>query len=186
MHDGPDTHPVARDWSQKRPEPLTSVNPSLPLAKAAKVRLEELGWSAKGRAFVDDDGGLCAEVTAARDTELLVMVWRNGKCVRQDYSLEPPPAPTETSGPLPIRNLHFNPVDLTDSELVRMIKGMRVTWWNTIAGAKETAIAGGKITIEHIFYESGNEDEAKRIVKFVDRDAGGFRAFHVSALLKVG
>ncbi len=86
----------------------------------------------------------------------------------------------------PPNDLHFNPAEVTDSELVRLIKGMKVTWWNTIAGSKETAVVGGNVTIEHIFFTNGDEDNSKRIVKFIDHGGGGFRAFHVSALLKVG
>ncbi len=87
---------------------------------------------------------------------------------------------------IPRHHLHFDPDETTDSELVRLIRGMKVTWWNTIAGATETAVIGGNVTVEHMFRANGDEDEPKRIVKFLDHNGGGFRAFHVAALLKVG
>ncbi len=159
------------------------ANPSLPLAKAAKERLTAVGWVVHGRGFADDDGRWCAEVTASRDQETLIMQWLDGVCVRQDYSME---FAKPSQNNYPENDLHFDPAELSDSELVRMIKGMKVTWWNTIAGGKETAVIGGNVTIEHIFFANGDEDSSKRIVKFIDHGGGGFRAFHVSALLKVG
>jgi hypothetical protein len=172
------TRPVERNA-----EPRTMTNPSLPLAKEAKARLEAVGWVCKGRAFADDDGSWCAELTASRDQETLIMQWVDGNVVRQDYAME---FLKVEENKYPDRSLTFDPDEVTDSELIRMVRGMKVTWWNTIAGAKETAIVGGTVTIEHIFRDNGDEDNSKRIVKFLDHGGGGFRAFHSSALLKVG
>lgn len=185
MHDGPDTHPVARDWSQKRPEPLKPANPCLPLAKAAKERLTAVGWVVQGKGALDEH--YWAQITASRDHETLVIRWlavtETDIQVAQEYAME---FEKPSDNGYPDSDLHFKPEELSDSELVRMIKGMKVTWWNTIGGSKETAIIGGNVTIEHIFYANGDEDNSKRIVKFIDHGGGGFRAFHVSALLKVG
>lgn len=161
------------------------VNPSLALAKAAKDRLEALGWVIKGRAKVDGDRH-GAEITCSRDTETLIMRWVDGELVTQDYSLEAPVDAEAHEEWKPDAKLHFDPANLTDSELVKTIRGMPVRWWNTIAASEERAVIGNKVTIEHIFRENGDEDESKRIVKFIDHNGGGFRAFHVSALLKVG
>ncbi len=111
------------------------------------------------------------------------MNWLDGELIAQNYSME---FEKPSDNGYPPNDLHFNPAEVTDSELVRLIKGMKVTWWNTIAGSKETAVIGGNVTIEHIFFTNGDEDNSKRIVKFIDHGGGGFRAFHVSALLKVG
>lgn len=136
----------------------------------------------KGRAKVDGDRH-GAEITCSRDIETLIMRWIDGELVTQEYILEPPWTQDDS---IPTPKLHFDPAELTDSELVRTIRGMPVRWWNTIAGAEERAVVGQKVTVEHIFRENGDEDESKRIVKFIDHSGGGFRAFHVSALLKVG
>jgi len=162
-------------------------NISLPLAMAAKERLIAREWVVKGRAWIDDTddetNGPWAEITASRDEETLVMKWHGGYLVEQNYSME---FLKPSQNGVPGRQLSFDPDELTDSELVKMIKGMRVTWWNTIGGSYDSAVIGDKVTIEHIFFSNGDEDNTKRIVKFVDRNAGGFRAFHVTALVKVG
>lgn len=161
-------------------------NPSLTLAKAAKERLEAVGWVCQGKAGFgsEHDAALAwASLTCSRDGETLIMNWFDGELVAQDYSMfhvEP------RKNNIPENKLHFDPEEMTDSELVRLIKGMKVTWWNTIAGAEEKAVVGGTVTVEHIFFANGDEDNSKRIVKFLDHGGGGFRAFHVGALLKVG
>jgi hypothetical protein len=127
-----------------------------------------------------------AEITCSRDTETLIMRWVNGELVTQEYLMEPLVDNHMGAERAPNPKLHFDPAALTDSELVKTIRGMPVRWWNSIAGSEERAVIGNKVTIEHIFRENGDEDESKRIVKFIDHNGGGFRAFHVSALLKVG
>lgn len=162
-----------------------SANPCLPPAKAAKERLVAAGWVVQGKAGLSEH--YWTELTASRDAETLVIQWiavsDDDIQVTQQYAMEfLKPQENHT----PPSKLHFQPDELTDSELVRMIKGMKVTWWNTIAHAEEKAVVGGNVTIEHIFFANGDEDNSKRIVKFIDHGGGGFRAFHVSALLKVG
>lgn len=161
----------------------TVSNPCLPPAKAAKERLVAAGWVVHGKGGITLDGDAWAEITASREQETLLMGWNNGELTHQQYFMEFL-NPEENHSP-PTK-LHFEPSELTDSELVRMIKGMKVTWWNTIGHSEERAVVGGNVTIEHIFFANGDEDNSKRIVKFLDHSGGGFRAFHVSALLKVG
>lgn len=164
--------------AKSTPEAVAQGAKSVTLAMKAKEQLEAVGWVVKGSAAMG-----IATITASRDAETLVMSWRDGELLRQEYSME---FLKPQDNNIPDNELHFNPDELTDSELVRMIKGMKVTWWNTLASSRESAIIGGNITVEHIFYASGDEDNSKRIVKFLDHSGGGFRAFHVSAILKVG
>lgn len=160
-------------------------NDSLPLAMASKARLEAVGWTVKGRAWFDTGDGpeAVAEITCSRGAETLIMVWVDGRLNRQDYQMESIRA---VENGIPTHSLPFNPEEVTDSELARLISGMKVTWWNSLAGARETAIVSNKINIEHIFVGGGDTDNSKRIVKFIDHSGGGFRAFHAGALLKVG
>lgn len=177
------TSPIGIPRAESAPTPVYPLNPSLPLAKAAKERLTAVGWVVQGKGGIDDNGHAWATLTASRDQETLIMNWSDGELTAQQYGMEFE-KPSENG--YPDSDLHFKPEELSDSELVRMIKGMKVTWWNTIASSKETAVVGGNVTIEHIFFKNGDEDNGKRIVKFLDHGGGGFRAFHVSALLKVG
>lgn len=152
-------------------------NPSLALAMAAKEQLVNLGWVVQGKA--DGAGGASAEIQASRGAETLIMRWSAGKVVTQDYSLE---YEKPSLNGIPGRKLAFDPEELTDRELVDRIKGMTVTWWNTLANSTETGTIGNKVAIEHLF----DGDNTKRLVKFIDHSGRGFRAFHVSALMKVG
>lgn len=169
--------------------PVPTTNPSLPLAMHAKALLEAVGWVVKGRAWTAVDAGqseqlaYCAEITASREQETLIMTWQDGELVNQHYAME---FVKPSMNGMPGRQLDFDPDELTDSELVRMVRGMKVTWWNTIGNSTESAVVGGNVTIEHIFFATGDEDNTKRIVKFLDHGGGGFRAFHVTALMKVG
>lgn len=177
-----------KNRTQTVSKPLPANNPSFPLAMSAKTLLEAVGWVVKGKAWLGDgnetDGfGAWAEIVASREQETLVIKWCNGKLMDQQYLME---FRKPSMNGYPENQLSFVPDELTDSELVRMVRGMKVTWWNTIANSTETAVVGGNVTVEHIFFASGDEDNTKRIVKFLDHGGGGFRAFHVSALLKVG
>lgn len=156
-------------------EPPTADNPSLPLAMDTKAQLEALGWSAAGKAQ-----GTSAQITATRGAETLIMVWHDGELKAQDYSLA---YVKPSDNGIPPHSLGFDPDELTNAELVQTLRGMKVTWWNTLANSTETAVVGNKVSIEHIYHE---HDREKRIVKFIDHSGGGFRAFHVTALLKIG
>lgn len=171
-------------------EPEASVAPTpnpgpAAEAKAAKDRLVALGWAAKGRATSD---GRCvyATVTATRGEEMLVMTWHDNVLVKQDYSLWAHDVPAEKQRQLP-RKLGFDPDETPDRELVQRLSGMKVTWWNKLAGTQETAIMGkDKIRIEHSYNGIGDETPDDRIIHFCDPSSGGFRAFRVGALLKIG
>ena len=153
-------------------------------AKAAKERLVALGWDAKGRAWTSD--GRChAEITATRGDEMLVMTWHDNVLIQQDYSLWSPDVPA--SNQRPAHKLGFDPDETPDRELVQRLAGMKVTWWNKLAGTQETAIMGkDKIRIEHSYTGIGDETPDDRIIHFCDPSSGGFRAFRVGALLKIG
>lgn len=186
------------------------TNPSVAPAMAAKKRLELLGWTCKGRAWVrSPDEQLhigtqawtniartLAEVTAVRGEELLVMVWADGECVQQDYSawttIESGDAQAAANGmPKALQAkrtaMGFDPFELSDMELIRRLSGMKVTWWNKLAGSEMTGVVSGvKVQIEKSYDGRGNELPADRIVKFNDQHDGGFRAFRIAALIKVG
>lgn len=165
-------------------EPRSAVNRSVAVAQAARAELEAIGWTPKGRGWTEGED-MCAELTATRGKETIVLTWRNGTLVSQDYSLWP--TAKVRKGAMPKRRLKFNPDEMTDGELIRAIAGMRVVWWNALAQSEESFTVGTKtLSIEHTFASNGDEDTARRIVKFVDMNGGGFRHFHVDALLKVG
>lgn len=165
-----------------------SSNPSLPLAKAAKLQLQAVGWTVAGKAWAEwpdepDDGNsvpvLCASLNASRGAETLVMEWRDARISDQQYSMNYE-RPSENG--YPPNKLGFDPEELTDRELVDRIRGMRVVWWNTLGNSTESGTIGNKVSVEHVF----DDNTGKRLVKFIDHGGQGFRAFHVNALLKVG
>lgn len=184
MSDNPDVSYEELAAGRERAERVVAAalpgNPSLTLAKAAKERLTAVGWVCEGRAWFDDEGDN-AGITASRDQETLIMWWCRGALREQNYSME---FEKPSDNGYPPNRLHFSPDELSDSELVRMIQGMKVTWWNTLAGSEETAVVGSNVTVTHV-YRDGREEDSKRMVTFVGRESG-FRTFHVSALLKVG
>jgi hypothetical protein len=153
----------------------TLDNPSLPLAMAAKERLVAAGWICKGKG-----SGTMAELIASRQAETLIIRWADGQLISQDYAME---FERPDDNGYPPHRLHFDPDELSDRELIDQIRGMKVTWWNTIAHAEQSAIIGNKVAIEHLFNDDSND---KRIVKFIDHGGQGFKAFHVSALQRVG
>jgi hypothetical protein len=124
------------------------------------------------------------EVVATRGTETLILRWKDGKLDSQSYLVwDGDKAPAGNGKPR--SRLPFDPNEMTDSELIKAISGQKITWWNRIAKSSESAIVPGeKIQIEHTY--SGTGDESLRIVKFVDLGQGGFRAFHVEAMMKIG
>lgn len=183
----------AKKASNSVPEagPVTvKHNPSITHARVAREQLEPLGWELKGRAWFDprmdsgtepDEGW--AEVVAARGTETLILRWCNGKLIDQVYNVWNEEKPSENGRPK--SRLSFDPDEMSDVELVRAISGQKITWWNRIAKNTESAIIGEKVQIEHAFI-GGTGDETARIVKFLDATGrGGFRAFHVGAMMKL-
>lgn len=161
--------------AESNAEARSGPNPSLPMAKAAKEQLVALGWTVEGRAYEH-----MASIKASRGAETLQMLWSDGKIVGQDYSLE---YETAAENGLPGRKLSFNPDEMTDRELVERIRGMKVTWWNTLASSDESGIVGNKVSITHMFDGTA---EPKRVVNFTDHGGRGFRSFYVNALMKVG
>lgn len=177
--------------SEIKSEPRSPRNRSVPLAQACKAELEALGWTAKGRGWFEepDDhgefpGAEMAEVTAVRGSESLVITWNDGKVFRQDYNLW---HNRRSLNGMPPSKLKFNPDEMTDRELIRAIAGMKVTYWNTLGKSEECyVVSPDKLSIEHFYASNGDEDTGRRMVKFLDMHGGGFRHFHVEALLKVG
>lgn len=179
---------------QKPAEVTTTVNPSIPPAMAAKALLVEKGWLVEGRAWMDTVGGSpsglreggFAEITATRDDERIYMVWVEGELKDQTYSLWHNGHTPEANG-RPKSNLGFDPEELTDQELIRVLSGQKVTWWNRLGSNQESGTIANKVQISHT-YIGGKADEnpGERVITFVDHGGGGFRSFHASALVKVG
>lgn len=164
-------------------EPRSTVSRSVQVAQASRAELEAVGWVAKGRGWTDGEDEM-AELTATRGSETIVLTWCNGNLTGQDYSIW---HSKPSRNAMPKRRLKFNPDEMTDAELIRAISGMKVTWWNSLAKSEESFTVGTRtLSIEHTFASNGDEDSSRRIVKFVDMNGGGFRHFHVDALLKVG
>jgi len=164
-------------------------NPSIQFAGQTREMLEPLGWMLTGRAGFEplgdgeEEDAAWAEVTATRGTESLFFRWVNGKIQAQVYSLWDSEKTAVGNG-APKSRLTFDPDQMSDAELVMAISGQPVTWWNRLGRNNEKAIVSKeKVNIQHNF-TGGNE--SARMVTFVDISGGGFRSFHVDALLKVG
>jgi hypothetical protein len=167
----------ARMTEHAVPSPNAPV--SMAKAMAAKKQLEVVGWIIKGRAW-QEDGAACAEIIATRNDEFLMIVWKDGTPVSQQYTMW-----NESNSRVlaPRRHLNFDPSELTDAELADALRGCKVTWWNKISNGTEEAIVPDKLSIEHV-YSHGQEDPSMRIVKFCGMGSM-FRAFHVGALLSI-
>lgn len=171
---------------EEAPEVTTRRNPSVPMAHAARAALEPQGWNVAGRASFEGDAQEGhAHVIATRGEEMITLRWINGKLVNQSYSLWNIDKPSKNNAP--DHKLPFDPDEMTDNELVRAMSGMKVTWWNRIASATETAVVSkDNIKVIHSFDGGGDEIPAERVVSFVDMNGAGFRAFRMGALLKIG
>ncbi len=178
--------PVRQDKPvEAAPKPRTAEPRWLTKAKQTKAQLEALGWQAEGSANASN---LLATVTATRGTELLVITWdtASGELLSQDYSLWDTSVGTGRNGK-PDSKLPFDPDEVPDRSLVEFLRGTKVTWWNSLAQANETAVVSpDKITIEHSYNGLDDEVPGDRIVKFADHEGKGFRAFRLAALIKVG
>lgn len=148
-------------------------------ARAAKARLEALGWTATGKAE-----GSAIIVTAARGDETIVMEWRDGAFAGQTYFAWDSDAPQKNAKPHGT-DLGFDPDEIPDRELIRYLHGMRVTWWNRLAANTEQAIVGDKITIQHNYVGDTDARPGDRIITFIDKQSG-FRSFRLDALIKIG
>ena len=139
-----------------------------------------LGWDAK-RAWVDKS---TAEIIAIRGIEMLYVTVTNGVASTQ-YSLWDFEKPFTNHKP--VSKLPFDPDEIGDRELARLLVGTKVTWYNRLSGKEETGYCGSdRIVVEHSYNPKGDELPGERIVKFVDADARNFRAFRLDQLLKVG
>lgn len=156
-------------------------NPAVASALAARAKLEPQGWAC--RAKRTDGGGVA--VLATRDEEMLSLVFdAKGACIGENYSLwhEKPSANSKPAG-----TLGFDPDECTDRELVRILAGSKVTWWNALGQFEMTGVIDpDKVKIEHLYNGKGDETPGDRIIHFIDRNGGGFRAFKMASLLKVG
>lgn len=158
----------------------SGYGPTATKARQAKSLLEAQGWVVSGKGK-----GEQATLTASRGEETLFLTFRDGELMEQNYMLWNVDTPKANG--TPGNSLSFDPDELTDREIVHVLSGMKVTWWNRIAQAEQTAIVSPtKIQIEHSFAGIDDESPADRVVKFIDHGGRGFMAFRLGALLKVG
>lgn len=171
--------------SQRKAPAVNGANPSLDKGKAAKELLEAQGWDVTGKAWVDAEGGKWASVTGARGEETLHIAWLNGEVQDQVYNLWNLDVPSKNGRPN--ANLPFDPDEIPDAELARYLVGVKVTWFNRLAGKEETAVCGREsIEIEHKWTGTGDEYPSARLIKFIDAEGGGYRHFRLEQLTKVG
>lgn len=156
---------------------------SLVKAKQAKEQLQSLGWTVEGQGSAKQDA---AGITATRGTELLVMAWIDGNLTSQHYSLWDADHTPEANN-RPRADLPFDPDEIPDRELVQKLSGVKVTWYNKLGDRiEESWISPNAVEIVHQYNGIGDETPGARIVRFVDASGGGFRAFRLDALTKVG
>lgn len=176
-----------RSTVQKPADVTVTVNRSVPKAKQARELLETKGWTvAKGQAWREGDQ-FFAKLDAVRDEERLMMVWTDGELTTQDYSMWHNGVLPEMNG-RPKSGLGFDPDELTDRELVQLLSGQTIEWWNRIGRSTERAtVSGNNVRVMHT-YIGGRADEnpGERQITFVDHGGGGYRTFLVSALMKIG
>lgn len=150
-------------------------------ALAAKARLEPLGWKTTGT-----KDGTDVVLSGVRGEERIAIRWNaSGDLVWQQYDLWHSDVPKKNGKPA--SNLPFDPDEVPDKEIARMLSGTKVTWWNVLAGAEQSAvISGTKVSIGHAYDSHGDEQPSDRVITFVDATGAGFRSFRLGALLKVG
>ena len=175
---------AARQASEPAPEAPKPANPCAATAMEIKSRLEPLGWVVKGRGW-REGAEACGEVLAARGTENLMIQIRNGKVTTQEYFLWDMEKPSNNGRPA--SKLSVNTDEMTDREVIQMLAGSKVTWWNNLGSKEESAIVGtGKINIDHVYTGRGDETPSDRIIKFADHTGRGFRSFRLGALISIG
>jgi hypothetical protein len=167
-------------------EPRSQDSESLSKAKAAKALLEPQGWTIEGRAWTPEDAaGQWASITGVRGEELISMVWNSdGELHSSDYSLWNTQRISANGAPK--AHLPFDVDEIPDARLVPYLAGMKLTWHNKLKGGPETAYAGKSIEIMHVYDNLGEELPGDRTIRFIDATGTGYRAFRLSALLKVG
>lgn len=175
---------AARAKSSDGQQEERSDTQSLAAAKVAKTKLDALGWTVKGKAWRDGSNEY-ASLTATRGEEMLYILFRDGKCLDQQYNLWNLDKPSVNHKPK--SNLPFDPDEIPDSELAQYLTGVKVTWYNKLADNEETAYCGrDTVSIEHHYSGTGDEKPGDRIIKFQDPETQMFRAFRLDQLLKVG
>lgn len=186
---------IAQETPGKRfPSEPKPRSQSLAKGQQAKDLLEDQGWTVTGKAWkapVPSDVKQVpvdwASVSAARGEETLLLVWRMGQLQDQVYNLWSVDKPQSNGKPK--TDLPFDPEEIPDAELARVLIGVKVTWYNRLAQKAETAICGrDSLTIEHIWTGHGEETPGARIIKFIDatKNQTAFKAFRLDQLLKVG
>lgn len=165
------------------PEPSVEVPASVAKALETKALLEPQGWTCHAKRTGDGNG---VEFHASRGIErIAIVISTNGTVVFQEYTLWDTQKPSTNEMPSGARKLSFNPDEMTDKELVTMLKERTVFWWNRISKKEESATIPAKVQITHTF--NGHEDEVPgdRVITFVDMHGGGFRTFRQGALMRL-
>jgi hypothetical protein len=181
-------HTQALKRAVKGPERSTAArngsNPSLDKGQAAKALLEVQEWTVTGKAWTDEDNSRWASVTGARGEEMLHIVWRDGEVQDQVYNLWNLDTPSKNGRPN--AHLPFDPDEIPDNELARILVGVKVRWWNKLGGMEETAIIGKDLQISLKWSGTGDAFPAARVISFVDAETKMYRAFRLDQLIKVG
>lgn len=191
-HDYPSAHEQhtqalkrAVKGSEHERRPALDGTKSLEKGRAAKALLEAQGWQATGKAWTTAEGFNWASVTAARGEEMLHIVWRDGIVQDQVYNLWNLDKPSANGRPN--AHLPFDPDEIPDAELAKYLVGVKVTWWNKLGQKEDSAVCGKEtIKITHIWTGTGDENPGARIIDFIDAEGGGYRAFRLDQLVKVG
>lgn len=179
-----DAHQTTKQPPQSKSEPRSQRSEGRVKAEAAKSLLEAQGWTVAGKAWRKDDHDYVT-VVATRGEEMTSIMWVDGALTDQHYSLWNTELPSRNGKPQ--SKLSFNPDEIPDYELAAIIAGAKVTFYNRLAKAEESfTVSREKVTIEHMYNGKGDETPGERVVKFVDANGHGFRAFRLDQLLKVG
>lgn len=172
---------------RKAVDARSQANPCVDMAYKSRELLEPLGWVVAVKGWMDPESmETYATLTASRDTELMTLVWQGGKLTDQQYSIWDTEVPSANGKPKTDASYLPEFDEMTDREIVQRLSGMAVEWWNRIGQSVERAVIPGKLQIEHVYSGSGDETPADRVIKFIDHNGTGFRAFRLGALMKVG
>lgn len=170
--------------AERKAQTLNGANPSLDKGKTAKTLLEAQEWTVTGKAWTDEDDSRWASVTAARGEEMLHIVWKDGEVQDQVYNLWNLDTPSKNGRPN--AHLPFDPDEIPDSELARILVGVKVRWWNKLGMMEESAIVGKDLQISLKWTGTGDAYPGARVISFVDAETKMYRAFRLDQLTKVG
>lgn len=196
MAEAPEPTPVREQHTQalkravgvpeRKAQTLNGSNPSLDKGREAKTLLEAQGWDVAGKAWSDESGSKWASVSAVRGEEMLHIVWKDGVAQDQVYNLWNLDVPSKNGRPN--ANLPFDPDTIPDSELARYLVGVKVKWWNKLAGKEESAIIGKDLQISLKWTGTGDAYPGARIISFIDATPNmtAYKAFRLDQLTKVG